>query len=267
MKLTLEEVCAGYGTKIVLDKINMSIESGKIITLLGPNGSGKSTLVKIMGRIIKPWEGNVLFNGKNINSIDTKELAKKIAILPQSKHIQSDINVERLVKYGRYPHQRFGSKLTKEDMNIIDWSLKNTGMQELRYQYLNNLSGGERQRVWIAMALAQRPEILVLDEPTTYLDLAYQIEVLELIKELNEKLKITVIMVLHDINQAVRYSDMLYLLKEGKIFSFGEAESLLDKESIKEVYSVDADVYKDIRNGCPYYIINKEKSERVFKSS
>ncbi len=261
MKLKLENICAGYGSKKVIDKISMDIEFGDIVTILGPNGSGKSTLVKVIGRIIKPWDGKVKLDGLNIANLNTKELAKKIAILPQSKHIQSDVTVERLTKYGRYPHQRFLSQLNSKDMDIIDWALEKTGMMEMRQQYLNNLSGGERQRAWIAMALAQRPEILILDEPTTYLDLAFQIEILELIKELNRSLKITVIMVLHDINQAVRYSDMLYILKNGSIFRFGEADYILDKETIKNVYSIDADIYKDIRNNCPYYVVYKEETK------
>lgn len=246
-----------YGDKIALQDANLKIYDGEIVTIIGPNGSGKSTLIKAMSRCLKPKSGDILFDGMNINKIPTKVISRKMAILPQVKNVSGDITVENLVSYGRYPHLSFGKRLKKTDYETIDWAIEKTGLTNIRTQNVITLSGGERQRAWIAMALAQKPEILILDEPTTYLDISYQLEVLELIKQLNESLGITVVMVLHDLNQAARYSDNIYVLNEGQVCKYGEPSNIINPELLKDVFRIEAHVYEDEVNNCPYFIPHK----------
>lgn len=257
MTVCVKDLYVNYGNIEILTDISFDIKSGEIVTLIGPNGSGKSTLIKTICRIIKPQKGKVLFEGKDIFTLDTKAVARKISVLPQVKKVASDVTVERLVQYGRYPHLKFGNRMTKSDEEIIDWAIEKTNISKFRDRYINTLSGGEKQRAWIAMALAQKPEVLILDEPTTYLDISYQLEVLELIRELNKSLKLTIIMVLHDLNQAVRYSDRVMVLQNGRLFNFGDAKSILNKNLINEVFNIDVDIQYDNRNDCPYFISNK----------
>lgn len=257
MILKTRNLKVSYGNKIILKNINLNIKKGEIVTIVGPNGSGKSTLIKALSRCLKPKEGNILLNGKNIKKISTKEIAKEIAILPQNKNIPSDITVGNLVSYGRYPHLKFGKRLGKKDKKIIDWAIKKTNLNNLKERFISDLSGGEKQRAWIAIALAQKPNILMLDEPTTYLDISYQIEILELIKQLNNLFGITIIMVLHDLNHATRYSDSIYVLKEGQIYKHGSPEDVLNKKLLKEIFKINAHIYKDKINNCPYFIANK----------
>lgn len=257
MKLEAIDIKAKYGEKLVLKNVNIKICDKEIVTIIGPNGSGKSTLIKVLSRCLKPSEGKVLVEDTDINNISTKDIAKKVAILPQTKHVSHDITVEGLVSYGRYPHLKFRQRLSSIDWEIIDWSMEKTGLQDLRHRYVNRLSGGERQRAWIAMALCQKPEILILDEPTTYLDISYQLEVLELVKELNQSLGLTVVMVLHDLNQAARYSDNIYVLKNGEIFQQGNPKNIIQSNILKDVFRIEADIYQDQINNCPYFIANK----------
>ena len=193
-----KEIEIGYGDKIAVHKANIKINEGEVVTIIGPNGSGKSTLIKALSRCLKLRSGSVTLDGININKIPTKTVAKKMAVLPQVKSVSSDITVESLVSYGRYSHLDFRNRLTKDDNEIVEWAMGKTGLKRLKHRNVMTLSGGERQRAWIAMALAQKPQVLMLDEPTTYLDISYQLEVLELVKELNQTLGITVVMVLQD---------------------------------------------------------------------
>lgn len=257
MGIEAKDVEISYGDKIALNNVNIKINKGEIVTIIGPNGSGKSTLIKVISRCIKLKSGNIILDGIDIKDIPTKSIAKKIAVLPQVKNISSDITVEALVSYGRYPHISFGKRLCTKDHEIIDWALEKTGLLDLRERNVITLSGGERQRAWIAMALAQKPEILILDEPTTYLDISYQLEVLELIKELNETLGITVIMVLHDLNQAARYSDNIYVLMNGRVCKYGKPREILESDLLRDVFRIKANVYVDEVNKCPYFIPSK----------
>ncbi|HLR22063.1 MAG TPA: ABC transporter ATP-binding protein [Tissierellaceae bacterium] len=252
-----ENLSINYGEKSALKEANIKIESGKIVTIIGPNGSGKSTLIKTLSRYLKPDIGKVSLRGQNITEIHNKSIAQEIAILPQVKHTASDITVENLVSYGRYPHLRFGKRLGREDKNIVDWAIKETGLLDYRDRFVSTLSGGERQRAWIAMALAQKPKILLLDEPTTYLDISYQLEVLELVRNLNKSLGITVVMVLHDLNQAVRYSDYIYVLDEGKVCHHGSPENIMSIDLLKNIFRIEANVYNDEVNDCKYFIPRK----------
>lgn len=249
-----------YWEKKVLNQVDFKVNKGEIVTIIGPNGSGKTTLIKALSRNIALSSGEIYLENKKISAISSKEIAKKMAVLPQSKHISADISVESLVSYGRYPHLGFMSRLGLKDKEKIDWALEKTGMLKLRKRQISQLSGGERQRAWIAMALAQEPELLLLDEPTTYLDISYQLEVLELIKELNESLGITVVMVLHDINQAARYSHRIYVLKKGRVFHQGPSREIIDRDLLKEVFKISAHIYEDKINSC-YYFIASEKAD------
>ena len=254
MGIGVKNLQIAYGDKVVVKNANIQIYDGEIVTIIGPNGSGKSTLIKAMSRCLKAKSGEILLDGMNINKIPTKVISRRIAILPQVKNISGDISVETLVSYGRYPHLNFGQRLQKHDYLAIDCAIEKTGLRKIKSQNVVTLSGGERQRAWIAMALAQKPEILILDEPTTFLDISYQLEVLELVKELNESLGITVVMVLHDLNQAARYSDKIYVLNEGQIFKYGQPRHIMNPQLLQEIFRIEAHVYEDEVNSCPYFI-------------
>lgn len=254
MGIEIKGLQVKYGNKLAVKDADIQINDGEIVTIIGPNGSGKSTIIKAMSRCLKPSKGEILLDGININKIPTKNISKKMAVLPQVKHVSGDITVETLVSYGRYPHLSFGKRLSKKDRETIDWAIEKTGLREIRTRNVVTLSGGERQRAWIAMALAQQPEILILDEPTTYLDISYQLETLELIKELNESLCITVVMVLHDLNQACRYSDRIYVIDQGEICKSGPPCDIMNEELLKDIFRIKAHVYEDKVNCCPYFI-------------
>ncbi len=257
MILSAGSVCLGYGEKIIVKDLNIKINKGEIVTFIGPNGSGKTTILKSLARYLKPQKGHVYLEDKDIFKLNTKSVAKKIAVLPQVKSASGDLKVQNLIEYGRYPHLKFGQRMNKEDYCIVDWALEKTGMSELRDRQLSLLSGGERQRAWIAMALAQKPEILLLDEPTTFLDISYQLEVLELIKELNQSLGLTIVMVLHDLNHAARYSHKIVAIKDGEVHSAGEPNKLLTAEFLKAVFRIEAEMLQDETNACPYFIAQK----------
>lgn len=254
MNIKVENLYVKYYEKEILKDISFQINTGEIVTVIGPNGSGKSTLIKAVGRCLKPSKGNILLNENNICKINTKEIAKKLAVLPQIKNVSSDIVVEELVSYGRYPHINFGKRMSNKDNEIVTWALEKTGLINLRGRIVSTLSGGERQRVWIAMSLAQKPEVLILDEPTTYLDISYQLEVLELIKDLNKSLGITVIMVLHDLNQASRYSDKIMVMNKGRLCEYGTPDKIMNKILLKDTFHIDSDIYEDEINDCLYFI-------------
>lgn len=257
MKLEVENLNVNYGDKEIIKDFSFHINAGEIVTVIGPNGSGKSTLIKAISRCLKPVSGNIYLDKINIKNMHTKNIAQKLAVLPQVKNISSDISVEELVSYGRYPHLKFGKRLSKMDIEIVDWALEKTGLTNMKKRFAITLSGGERQRAWIAMSLAQKSEILLLDEPTTFLDISYQVEVLELIKELNETLDLTVVMVLHDLNQAARYSDKILVVNNGELSKFDTPDKIIDKELLKDVFKIDATIYEDKINKCPYFIPKK----------
>lgn len=254
MILKTKNVSLGYGRKEIVKDLNIDIKKGEIITIIGPNGSGKSTILKSLSRYLKPTKGKIYLDGDDIHKLDTKKIAQKMANLPQVRNIPDDFTVETLVSYGRFPHLNFGQRLGRQDYEIIDWALEKTHMKSLKNRNLEALSGGERQRAWIAMALAQKPEILLLDEPTTFLDISYQLEVLELVKELNETLGLTIIMVLHDLNQAARYSHKIYAIKEGRLFGCGKPGDLISQEFLRKVFRIEADIFEDSSNKCPHFI-------------
>lgn len=240
--MEIKNIEFAYGKEKVLDNISFTIERGKITTIIGANGCGKSTLFNVMTKNLKPQKGSIILNNKNIDKIPLKNFAKMVSIVHQYNTAPADITVESLVSYGRLAYKRFGQSNKEEDEKFINKALTDTGIYDFRKKRISELSGGQRQRVWIAMALAQNTEILFLDEPTTYLDIKYQVEILRLIKKLNSEYKMTIIMVLHDINQAIYYSDNIIAMKKGKIINLGIPEKIVNSKLIYETYGVNLNV-------------------------
>ena len=253
-RLNGNQVTISYGDNVIVDNLDVTIPDGQITSIIGPNGCGKSTLLKALSRLLSISNGDIILDGKSIHSQSTKDIAKKIAILPQSPEVADGLTVGELVSYGRFPHQKGFGRLSAEDKKEIDWALNVTGTYDFKDRSINDLSGGQRQRVWIAMALAQRTDIIFLDEPTTYLDISHQLEILELITRLNQEQGCTIIMVLHDINQAVRFSDHLITMKDGNIIADGDTESVLTKDILERVFNIDVEISTDPRTGKPMLV-------------
>ena len=232
-----------------LKSVSSEIEIGKITTIIGPNGCGKSTLLSVMSRNHAPSSGEVILDGKAIGEYKPKEFARKLAVVHQQNEAPADITVEKLISFGRMPYKNIFSPQTDEDREAIERALVCTNLQSKRDKPIYALSGGERQRVWIAMTLAQNTPMLFLDEPTTYLDIYYQLEILELVKELNEVHGLTIVMVLHDINQAIRYSDHIIVMKDGEIITKGIPNDVITEEMVKAIYGVDVIVKQDEDTG------------------
>lgn len=227
-----------YGKNWVLKDTSFQIEEGKITTIMGANGCGKSTLFNLMTRNLYPGKGNIFLRGKNIQNLALKEFARKVSIVHQYNSSADDITAERLVSFGRTPHMKLMQGRSEADERQIRWAMEVTNTEKYRDREISRLSGGQRQRVWIAMALAQNTKILFLDEPTTYLDIRYQIEILKLVQKLNREYGITIIMVLHDMNQAIHYSDRIIGLKDGHVAAEGAPDEMITPESIRELYGI-----------------------------
>src|SRR5690606_6099821 len=236
-----------YYDLLVIDGLNVTIPEQKITTIIGPNGCGKSTLLKAISRLLKTKKGTVYLDGKAIHQLPTKEIAKKMAILPQTAEAPAGLTVFELVSYGRYPHRKGIGTLKKEDMDQIMWALEVTGLSELKNRPIDALSGGQRQRAWIAMSLAQDTEILILDEPTTYLDMAHQLDILLLLKQLNREEGRTIVMVLHDLNHASRFSDYLIAMRDGALITEGKPEEVMTCSNLQQVFQIDANL-----TTCPF---------------
>lgn len=250
MYMEIKELSFAYKHRApIINGITTEFQKGKITTIIGPNGSGKSTLLGLMARNYIPQAGKIIVEGRQLQQLKAKELAKLLAVVHQQNEAPYDLTVERLVAYGRLPYRHMFSQETEEDREAIDWALEVTKLDKLRRQRLHELSGGQKQRAWIAMALAQKTSVLFLDEPTTYLDIFYQIELLELVKELNETYGLTIVMVLHDVNQAVRYSDEIKVVKDGSIIAEGAPEDVMTVELMKQVYDVKAIIRRDEETG------------------
>lgn len=231
-----------YGKNKVLRDASLKIEEGKITTIMGANGCGKSTLFLLMTKNLFARKGDIFIRGKNIRNFTLKDFAREVAIVHQYNTVSDDVTVEQLVSFGRTPYKKMMQAQSEEDERIIEWAMEVTDITAFRNREVGRLSGGQRQRVWIAMALAQNTKILLLDEPTTYLDIRYQIEILELIRKLNKEYGITIVMVLHDINQAITYSDAVIGLKDGVVSMQGEPGEAITAESIESLYGIHLDV-------------------------
>ena len=228
--------------KAFIENLNINIPKGKITTILGPNGSGKSTLLSILSTYNKPSKGDVFIGDKNLKTLKTKEIAKLIATVHQHNESPEDLDVKTLISYGRVPHHKHGSNKKDEDEKIINWAISSTNLDDIKDKKVMSLSGGQRQRAFIAMALAQKTDILLLDEPTTYLDMSYQLEVLEVLQKLNKEKNITVVIVLHELNNACRFADNIIGLKKGKIICQGRPLDVINKENLKTIYGIDANL-------------------------
>jgi iron complex transport system ATP-binding protein len=253
-----------YEDKTIINKLDIDINKGEVYTIVGPNGCGKSTLLKGISRCKKLVNGHVYLDSKDINKCNSKEISKSIAILPQMRNVPGDIKVKTIVGYGRYPHLGLRNKLEEEDHKIVRWAMEKTGVLDFQDREIGTLSGGEGQRVFIAMALAQKTEILILDEPTTFLDISHQLEVLELVKDLNEELGITIVMVLHDLNLAARYSSRIIVMKQGEVIVEGKPEEVFQESILNSVFGIHAYISHDHIHDCPYFI-PIDKKNHTFK--
>jgi len=253
-RLETQHLSLSYDQTPIIQDLSFGISAEKITTLVGPNGCGKSTLVRGLARLLKPRHGAVYLDGADIAKRSTKAVAKRLGILPQSPIAPEGLTVRDLVAQGRYPHQNWLQQWSKKDETMVNWALELSGMIELAERPLDNLSGGQRQRAWVAMALAQNTEILLLDEPTTFLDLAHQIEILDLLTELNETQNRTVVMVLHDLNQAARYADHLVVIQQGQIYDQGTPVQVMTEAMVSKVFGVESRIVPDPVVGTPMCI-------------
>ncbi|HDI0341061.1 TPA: ABC transporter ATP-binding protein [Listeria innocua] len=258
--MEVRDVSFSYnGTEAILKNVSFTIQKNKINTIVGPNGSGKSTLLEILARLLSPKSGEVLLEGKSIFEWKAKEFAQNVAIVHQNNILPSELTVKELLYFGRLPYKNWRMTRTKADDVAVEKALKQTELSEKAEKFVDSLSGGERQRVFIATALAQDTPILLLDEPTTFLDMYFQLEILELVKRLNQEENLTIVMILHDLNQALTYSDQLVVMKNGEVVAKGNPETLLTTELIAETYGVVAEVLCDEITG--KYIVPQKRKE------
>ncbi len=254
-------LAVAYDDHLIVPNLDLCLPQGKITSIIGPNGCGKSTVLKAVGRLLKPRGGMVYLNGRDIRQMSTREIAKKMAVLPQTPQAPGGLTVNELVSFGRFPHQKGFGRLSEEDKKTVRWALEATRLTGYETTPVDNLSGGQRQRVWIAMALAQQTDLILLDEPTTYLDLSYQLEVLELLQRLNSEQGCTIVMVLHDLNLAARFSHYMVAVRNGEMVYSGTPEEVMQHEVLKKTFSIDAEIVMDPRTGKPacitYNLINE----------
>lgn len=255
-----------YGNTIIIDGLDLNITKGEITVFIGGNGCGKSTLLRSIARLLKPKTGVVVLEGNAIAKMSTKDVAKQMAILPQTPIAPEGLTVLQLVKQGRFPYQTWLKQWTEEDEEKVNNALAATGIENLKDRLVDSLSGGQRQRAWIAMTLAQDTDIILLDEPTTYLDMTHQIEILDLLFELNEKKKRTIVMVLHDLNLACRYAHNIVAIKEGKIFEQGKPEYVINSNLVKKVFGMECEITIDPLFGTPL-CIPYGKGRRILKQT
>jgi iron complex transport system ATP-binding protein len=243
-RLAARGVTVGYGGRAVIDDLDVSIPPGVVTTIIGPNGCGKSTLLRTLTRLLKPAKGTVVLDGEDIDRLRTRDVAKKLGLLPQAPVAPEGLTVGDLVARGRHPHQSWLRQWSSDDAGVVERALAMTGVADLADRPVDSLSGGQRQRVWISMTLAQGTDLLLLDEPTTYLDLAHAIDVLDLVDDLHES-GCTVVMVLHDLNLATRYSDNLIVMRAGSILAQGHPRDVITAELLYEAFGLQAKVIDD----------------------
>lgn len=265
--LAANDLHVGYNERPVLTNVSLHIERGTITALVGPNGSGKSTLLKTLARLLKPRDGVVLLDGKAIGTMPTTAIARELAILPQGPGAPPGLTVRELVEQGRFPHVGALRMLRHQDHGAITTALEWTGMDDFAHRQLDSLSGGERQRAWIALALAQDTPTLLLDEPTTFLDIGHQLEVLDLVQRLNRERAMTIVLVLHDLNQAARYASRMVTLNQGQIVADGPPTHVLTPTLLAEIFGVRANIVTDPASGTPvclpYATISYDRSSTM----
>lgn len=253
-RLTARELTLAYDDRTVVHELDLAVPDGQVTVIVGPNACGKSTTLRALGRLLKPRGGAVLLDGQELSKIPTKSIAQSIGLLPQSPVAPEAITVADLVSRGRQPHQHWWQQWSQEDERAVTDAMERTDVSALAERSVDELSGGQRQRVWIAMALAQETDLLLLDEPTTYLDIAHQVEVLDLVRQLNQERGRTVVAVLHDLNQAARYADHLVAMKSGRIVAEGHPTDIVTADLVREVFGLDSVVVPDPVTGSPLVV-------------
>ncbi len=252
--LSAEQLEAGYNQKAIISGIDVTIPQHKISVILGANGCGKSTLLKTFSRLLKPMGGQIVLDGRSVTTIPSKELARTMGLLPQSPVVPEGICVTDLIARGRFPYRQFMKGMSKADFEAVEEAMEIMGITELADRYVDELSGGQRQRVWIALALAQQTDVLLLDEPTTFLDIAYQVEILDLLTELNRRKGTTIVMILHDINLSARYADHIFAMGKGRLAAQGTPKEVITPELMKEIYGLTCEVMEDPMSKSPMII-------------
>ncbi|AZN41092.1 ABC transporter ATP-binding protein [Paenibacillus albus] len=243
-RLRTENITIKYDDRVISRNLSLSIPDGSYTVIVGPNACGKSTLLRTLSKLLKPTEGQVLLDGKGISTYKSKEVARKLGFLPQSSTAPEGITVANLVAHGRYPYQSFIRQWTDDDEEAVASAMRLTDTSELSHRFVDELSGGQRQRVWVAMALAQQTPLLLLDEPTTYLDIAHQIELLELFKDLNEQGR-TIVAVLHDLNHAARYATHMIAMKNGQVVGQGHPREVVTERMVEDVFGLKCKIIDD----------------------
>ncbi len=249
--LSTTSLALGYGDHTIVEDLDLEVPPGGITAIIGANGCGKSTLLRALARLLRPRSGEVLLDGIPLHRRPTRQLARTLGLLPQSPVAPEGIVVADLVGRGRQPHQGLLSRWSAHDDEVVAQALQTTGIADLADRSIDELSGGQRQRVWIAMALAQQTDILLLDEPTTFLDVAHQVEVLDLLTDLNHQRGTTIVMVLHDMNLAARYADQLFAMRDGRVIATGSPAQVITSELIRDVFDLDSVVIDDPVSGAP----------------
>ncbi len=266
-RLEARDLTLGYDRRIVAEGLNVTIPDGSFTVIVGPNACGKSTLLRALARVLRPRSGAVYLDGAQITRYSTKEVARRLGLLPQSAMVPDGITVVDLVARGRYPHQGLLRQWSVEDETAVTEAMAATGVTELADRYVDELSGGQRQRVWLAMALAQRTPLLLLDEPTTFLDIAHQIEILDLCQDLREQAGRTLVAVLHDLNQACRYATHLIVMHAGKVVATGVPDQVITAELVAEVFGLRCRIIPDPETGTPMVVPLARRSTRPRLSS
>ncbi|MFG5720138.1 ABC transporter ATP-binding protein [Streptomyces murinus] len=268
-RLSAEHVTLAYDQRVIAEQLSVEIPDHSFTVIVGPNACGKSTLLRALSRMLKPSQGKVLLDGQAIGSLPAKQVARTLGLLPQSAVAPEGITVADLVGRGRYPHQGLLRQWSTEDERVVQESMRQTGVAELAERYVDELSGGQRQRVWIAMALAQQTPLLLLDEPTTYLDIQHQIDVLDLCAELHETQGRTLVAVLHDLNHAARYATHLIALRGGEVIAEGAPNDIVTAELVERVFGLKCQVIEDPETGTPLVVpaARRARAQRVTAAS
>ena len=256
--LDVEKITTGYNGCEIIKNISFSVRSGEILGIIGPNGSGKTTLMRVISRVLSPWQGKIYYDTNNISEIPIKKLFQEISVLPQVVEVPFSFKVFDVVSMGRFPHLKRFEQLKENDLQIVEKVMSFTDISHLSNKDINHISGGERQRVFLAQSLAQQPKLLLLDEPTTHLDIGHQIEILNLIKMLNRENNLTIIMILHDLNLASEYCDRLLLIDDGKLYKIGTPADVVTYQNIKQIYKTVIIVKENPISKKPHLILVSE---------